>query len=89
MKKALIIAGALVAFALPMLAQDDRQQLHFGLKAGVNISNIYDSEDQQFEADSKVGFAGGGYLSIPIGTYLGIQPEVLFSQKVLPATVAF
>lgn len=81
MKKALIIAGAMVAFALPLLAQDDREQLHFGAKAGINISNIYDSEDQQFEADSKIGFVGGGYISIPIGMYLGVQPEVLFSQK--------
>lgn len=81
MKKALIIAGAMVAFALPLLAQYDREQLHFGAKAGINISNIYDSEDQQFEADSKIGFVGGGYISIPIGMYLGVQPEVLFSQK--------
>lgn len=81
MIKALIIAGALVAIAAPLLAQDDREQLHFGAKAGINISNIYDSDDQQFEADSKIGFVGGGFVSIPIGMYLGVQPEVLFSQK--------
>jgi hypothetical protein len=81
MIKALIIAGALVALAAPLQAQDDREQLHFGGKAGINISNIYDSDDQQFEASSKVGFVGGGFVSIPIGMYFGVQPEVLFSQK--------
>jgi opacity protein-like surface antigen len=83
MKKILVTAIAAVAFMAPALAQDDddRNVLHFGAKAGINISNIYDSDDDQFEADSKVGFVGGGFISIPIGTYFGVQPEVLFSQK--------
>jgi len=82
MKNIMITAIALIAFPVLMLAQDDdRNELHFGAKAGINISNIYDSQDQQFEATSKVGFVGGGFISIPIGTYLGVQPEVLFSQK--------
>ena len=60
---------------------DFRNKLMFGLKAGVNYSNVYDSQGDQFTADPKLGFTGGGFLSIPIGKYLGIQPEVLFSQK--------
>lgn len=63
-------------------AQDDfRDKLTFGLKAGGNYSNVWDEEGQDFQADGKAGFVGGAFLSIPIGTYLGIQPEVLFSQK--------
>ena len=30
--------------------------------------------------------ASGVFLAIPIGTYIGIQPEVLFSQKGFKAT---
>ena len=62
--------------------QDDlRDKLTFGLKAGGNYSNVWDEQGQDFRADGKAGFVGGAFLSIPIGTYLGIQPEVVFSQK--------
>lgn len=60
---------------------DSRKSIQVGLKIGANLSNIYDSEDENFTADSKLGLAGGAFVSIPIGTFLGIQPEFLFSQK--------
>jgi Outer membrane protein beta-barrel domain len=82
MKKLVVLALTVVGFISPAMAQDDdREVFGFGAKAGINISNIYDSEDEDIEADPKVGFVGGGFLSIPIGRYLGVQPEVLFSQK--------
>jgi hypothetical protein len=61
--------------------EDKREQLTFGVKAGVNISNVWDEKGQDFVADSKLGAAGGVFVSVPIGKYMGIQPEVLFSQK--------
>src|SRR6478736_6592004 len=60
---------------------DYRKQLMFGLKAGANYSNVYDAQGEAFVAKAKYGFAGGVFLSIPIGRYFGIQPEVLYSQK--------
>ena len=60
---------------------DMRSKLLFGLKAGANYSNVYDAEGQEFTADPKFGLAGGAFLAVPIGKYIGIQPEVLFSQK--------
>lgn len=60
---------------------DQREQLRFGLKIGLNYSNVYNSQTEEFRADSKFGFAGGVALSIPLGKYLGLQPEVLLSQK--------
>ena len=60
---------------------DKREQLHFGLKAGANYSNVYDSKGEDFVADAKFGLVGGAFISIPFGKYFGIQPEVLFSQK--------
>lgn len=65
---------------------DSRDNIHIGIKAGANCSNIYDSEGEEYEADSKIGFAGGLFLSLPLGKYVGIQPEVLFSQKGFKAT---
>lgn len=60
---------------------DNRSKISFGLKLGANYSNVYNSEGQSFVADGKFGFAAGAFLGIPIGSYVGIQPEILFSQK--------
>ena len=60
---------------------DKRSNISFGIKAGANFSNVYNSDGQAFVADGKFGFAGGVFLGIPIGSFIGIQPEVLFSQK--------
>lgn len=60
---------------------DNRENVQFGLKAGSNFSNVYDSRSDDFDAEGKLGFAGGVQLSIPINKFIGLQPEVLFSQK--------
>jgi hypothetical protein len=60
---------------------DFREKLSFGVKAGVNLSNVYDSQGEQFNADSKLGLAAGIFVALPLGKYFGIQPEILFSQK--------
>jgi hypothetical protein len=62
-------------------AQDTRDEIQIGVKAGVNYSNVYDAKGEDFKADGKLGGVIGAFLSIPIGEYLGLQPEVLFSQK--------
>lgn len=82
MKRILLTIAIPILFATQLMAQDDTQEkLAIGFKAGMNYSNVYDSQGEQFNADPKVGFAGGAFVSIPIGRYLGVQPEVLFSQK--------
>ncbi|MCH8546515.1 MAG: PorT family protein [Cryomorphaceae bacterium] len=60
---------------------DRRNNFEFGVKAGANVSNVWDSRTEGFNADAKPGFVGGVFAGIPIGTFFGIQPEVLFSQK--------
>ena len=87
MKKTIIIIATIVtSFGSIAKAQDAadidaRTQFAFGLKAGVNRSNVYDATGQNFIANPKMGFAGCVFLGIPIGKYFGVQPEVLFSQK--------
>lgn len=61
----------------------------FGLKVGVNRSNIYDSKNEDVVADPKVGFVVGGFFAIPLGDYVAFQPEVLFSQKGFKGTGKF
>jgi hypothetical protein len=91
MKKIILISLAVTFMANVLSAQNNdlREDLQFGLKAGANFSNVYDSKNQEFNADFKVGFAGGAFLAIPIGKYLGVQPEILYSQKGYKAAGTF
>lgn len=60
---------------------DTRSKFQFGIKAGANYANVYDEQGEDFRADGKLGFAGGAFVTIPIGNVFGLQPEFLFSQK--------
>jgi Outer membrane protein beta-barrel domain len=84
MKKGILLVVAVVAMAMSSTAQDSGIQ--FGVKAGGNYSNVYDSQGETFNADGKFGFATGVFLGIPLGELLGVQPEVMFSQKGFKAT---
>jgi hypothetical protein len=86
MKKIMFALLVSVMGGSSMYAQSSSDQLHIGVKAGANYSNMYDSQNKEYSADGKIGFAAGAFVSIPIGTYFGIQPELLFSQKGFKAT---
>ena len=85
MKKIYLILMAVTLMGYSINAQDNsadvRDKIQFGLKAGINLSNVYDAKDQTFNADLKVGFAGGAFVAIPLGKYFGFQPEIIYSQK--------
>lgn len=84
MKKNIFFISTLCLFFLTNVQaqnEDRRENFEFGMKAGFNASNVWDAEGQDFEADTKAGFAGGVFFGLPLGKYLGIQPEILISQK--------
>lgn len=86
MKNAILMVAMVILTVTNSNAQsdattDNRQKLSFGLKVGANYSNVYDSEGEDFVADAKFGLAAGGFVSIPLGKFFGVQPEILFSQK--------
>ena len=87
MKKNKILTLAFLVAASFGFAQDsdnetdNREKFQFGLKAGLNYSNVYDEKGDEFNADAKFGLAAGLQVNIPFGKYLGIQPGVLVSQK--------
>ncbi|OFX28061.1 MAG: hypothetical protein A2033_05900 [Bacteroidetes bacterium GWA2_31_9] len=85
MKKILLTIAAIATFTYNGIAQesksDIRENLMFGMKAGLNYSNVYDAKGEQFVANPKLGIVAGAFVSIPIGKFMGIQPEILFSQK--------
>jgi len=60
---------------------DNREKFDIGARVGFNVSNVWDSSTADFRADAKAGFAGGIFAGIPIGKFLGVQPEILLSQK--------
>jgi hypothetical protein len=70
--------------ASPIFAQsfsDNNNRFSFGPKVGLNLSNVYDTQGDEFEADTKLGFAGGVFFSLPLTNFIGLQPELLFTQK--------
>jgi hypothetical protein len=85
MKKIFLIIAAVTIIANYVNAQGNaynfRDEIQFGLKAGFNISNVYDSQGGDFVADPRMGFAIGGFLSIHVWKYFGVQPGLIFSQK--------
>lgn len=62
-------------------SHDARDRFKFGLKAGAIYSNIYDVTSNNFAADFRWGFTGGLFMGIPIGKWIGLQPEILYSQR--------
>jgi hypothetical protein len=60
---------------------DSDAKFTIGAKAGLNLSNVYDTKGDAFSADPKFGFAVGAFATIPFGNFLAFQPEVLISQK--------
>jgi hypothetical protein len=84
MKNILLLMSAMFSMVNYSIAQDDidpRERLRFGVKAGGNYSNIYDSDDDKLQADGKIGGVVGIFAAIPIGKFMGIQPEIQFAQK--------
>jgi len=93
MKKLLLLAVTLGYLSISCKAQetnvDLRNNLMLGVKLGLNLSNVYDTKGEAFNANPKFGFVAGGFLSIPITNLIGLQPEVLFSQKGFRGTGTF
>jgi hypothetical protein len=85
MKKILLTCFTSLAFASVSNAQDFDMdadaKFTVGAKAGLNLSNVYDTKGDAFNADAKFGFAVGAFATIPFGNFLAFQLEVLISQK--------
>lgn len=60
---------------------DDFYKVKFGIVGGVNISNLVNVNNSNYNTDTKVGMNIGGSLDIPIVKPLAFEGEVLYSQK--------
>ncbi|MBA9076211.1 MULTISPECIES: porin family protein [Rufibacter] len=76
MKKLFILVAAVVA------SYAAQAQSSFGIKGGVNYSNLSGDLKEESRFNNKLGFHAGLYLNAPIvGDFFSIQPEVLYSNK--------
>ncbi len=82
----LLVTCLSIGFGYSQDASENRERLRFGVRAGTNLANVYDTEGKDFVAESKFGLAAGGFIAIPLGKFIGFQPEVLYSEKGFKAT---
>jgi hypothetical protein len=68
---------ALILLAVPAAAA--AQGLTYGVKGGINLATV-DAEGDD-DVGYRLGLAAGGFVALPLGSRLTIQPEGLFSQK--------
>lgn len=92
MKKMILLPALLLLGAtIKVSAQADAKStsVHFGLRAGANVSTIIKSGDEDFSTGSKVGFNAAAFLELPIASVFSIQPELQYSQKGFKASGSF
>src|SRR5579885_3121816 len=78
------LKGFYLGLALLALAagQASAQTFNLGLEAGANFSNFIGSDvTTDNVTDSRLGFVGGGFLSLNFGNSFAIRPEILYEQK--------
>jgi opacity protein-like surface antigen len=60
--------------------------VRFGIKGGMNVSSL--SNDAGLDdSKSKIGFNGGVFANIPVGSSFSVQPEVLYNNLVSKVTL--
>lgn len=77
MKKLLFLFSLLLAVGV--VANQAQAQTSFGIRGGVNIANLNDTDA---DTDSRTGLHAGLYFNFPVtNSPVSIQPEVLYTQK--------
>ena len=87
MKKITLSVFSLLLFVLGSsfaMADEDKAPEgpgpRIGVEGGINLSSFNGSSAGAVYA-SRLGFVGGGFLNLPLGSSLSIQPELLYAQK--------
>lgn len=60
-------------------AQEDNVNTEFGVKGGLNMSNLY--TDDADDENVLFGFNAGVYATLPVSDFIAIQPELLFTTR--------
>lgn len=75
MKKILLSAVAVMAFGVAAQAQSE--DMKFGVKAGLNLTNFTGDAD----TDGATSFYVGGLVDLPVSGNFHVQPELLYSME--------
>lgn len=77
--------AALVVVGLALLPSMATAQVEIGIKGGVSFADIpkYAEliEDDDGNAEMRIGAAIGGHIAITLGGFVGLQTDVLYTQK--------
>ncbi len=92
--KRILAATVILLFAGKVNAQsktsaEKKDGVYFGVRAGINLSNMVKDADNSTSAGSKMGLNAGAFLEIPVTAGFSIQPELQFSQKGYKNTGSF
>lgn len=83
--KNILLVGILLLYVAPSVAQINenifRNKWEFGVKAGLNYANVYNTNTEVFSTNPRFGLVAGGVIRIPITPDIGVQPEMIISQK--------
>ena len=87
MKKITLLVGGLLLVLLgSSFARADEDKApegpgpRIGVEGGVNLASLSGPNVNDVFA-SRLGFVGGGFLNLPLGSSLAFQPEILYAQK--------
>lgn len=75
MKKVILSAIAVMAFGMT-----NAQDVKFGLKGGLNVSN-FSGDTDGIDLKSRFGFNVGGFVEIKFSEKFALEPEVLYSTQ--------
>lgn len=79
-KRIVATLAVVIVTSLSVNAQSSDSTAEFGVKGGLNFSNLYteDVDDNNILTSFNAGF----YAKLPITEFVGIQTELLYSRKV-------
>ena len=72
-----VVSAAMAVLAFGFTNAQDSQNMSFGVKGGLNMSNY--TGDIEIEVDNKIGFFVGGFVEFKVSDKFAVQPEILYS----------
>ena len=78
----ILLAFLLIGLSAPMLrAQMIENGARFGLKLGINGTNLYD-DAKATNRDGRIGLTGGVFVKVPLGgSHFSLRPELLLATR--------
>jgi hypothetical protein len=76
-----ITLSVLAVFLIGFVNAQEKKDMSFGVKGGLNISSISNAEGDGVTSSALVGFHAGVFGEFMLSDKFGLQPEVLYSSQ--------